>query len=340
MVGQVETDHQPAAAHFGDRRLAGLDRPHPGQQLITSGGGVGRQPAFDQVERGERSRAGDRVATERRAVFAGGPLHDLVAGDQGGQREAARQTLAGGDDVGHDAVVLAGPHRAGSPDARLDLVHHEQDAVLVAQVAQRLQPAGGRNDVATLALDRLDEDGGDVAGLGHATEQHVLDVVGPGPFTVEGERGVVAAGRDDPEPAPVLGLRRGEREAAQRATVERSVKGDHVGAAGEVASELEGALDRLGAGVGEEHPRRAHAGRHALRQPLAQLGVDRMVEVARAVVQAGVDLGVDRGSDDRVRMSGGVDGDPGVEVEEPVAVDVLEHDAVAALDHEWIDAGE
>ena len=40
-----------------------------------------------------------------------------------------------------------------------------------------------------------------------------------------------------------------------------------------------------------------------------------------------VDLGVDRGVDRRVGVAGGVDGDAGVEVEEAVAVDVLEHAA-------------
>ena len=40
----------------------------------------------------------------------------------------------------------------------LDLVEDEQDAVLVAEPAQARQEVVGRDDVAPLALDRLDED--------------------------------------------------------------------------------------------------------------------------------------------------------------------------------------
>ena len=65
-------------------------------------------------------------------------------------------------------------------------------------------------------------------------------------------------------------------------------------------------------------------------QALADVGVAGQVEVARAVVQDVVDLGVDRGVDGRVGVAGGDDGDAGVEVEEAVAVDVLDDAAGTA----------
>ena len=49
-----------------------------------------------------------------------------------------------------------------------------------------------------------------------------------------------------------------------------------------------------------------------------------------------VDLGVDRRVDRRVGVAGGDDGDAGVEVEEAVAVDVLEDAAPAAPDDERV----
>ena len=67
------------------------------------------------------------------------------------------------DHVGLDALVLDGPHAAGAPDAALHLVGDEHDAVRGAEVAQLAEPARGRDDVAALALDRLDDDRGDVA---------------------------------------------------------------------------------------------------------------------------------------------------------------------------------
>ena len=50
------------------------------------------------------------------------------------------------------------------PDAALHLVGHQQDAVPVADLAQPPEEADRRDDVAALALDRLDEDAGDVLG--------------------------------------------------------------------------------------------------------------------------------------------------------------------------------
>ena len=75
-------------------------------------------------------------------------------------------------------------------------------------------------------------------------------------------------------------------------------------------------------------------------EPLADVGVGGQVEVARAVVQDVVDLGVDRRVDVRVGVTGGDDGDAGVEVEEAVAVDVLDDAAPAALHDERVDPGE
>ena len=43
----------------------------------------------------------------------------------------------------------------------LDLIEDHQRATLVAQFADPLEVAGRRGHHATLALDRLDEDGGD-----------------------------------------------------------------------------------------------------------------------------------------------------------------------------------
>ena len=100
---------------------------------------------------------------------------------------------------------------------------------------------------------------------------------------------------------------------------------------GVVAGQLERRLDGLGAGVGQEDPGVGHRGEGG--EPLAHVGVGRQVEVARAVVQDVVDLGVDRRVDGRVGVAGGDDGDPGVEVEEAVAVDVLD-DAAPAAPHD------
>ena len=103
---------------------------------------------------------------------------------------------------------------------------------------------------------------------------------------------------------------------------------------GVVTGQLEGGLDRLGAGVGEEHLGVGHRGRPG--DALAHVGVDREVEVRRAVVQRAIDLGVDGGVDLGVGVSGCDDGDAGVEVEEAVAVDIVDQTPLGAIDHERI----
>jgi hypothetical protein len=59
--------------------------------------------------------------------------------------------------------VLAREHASGAADAALHLVEDEEDAVLVAELAECAEEAGGRDDVPALPLDWLDEDRGDVA---------------------------------------------------------------------------------------------------------------------------------------------------------------------------------
>ena len=61
------------------------------------------------------------------------------------------------------------------PGARLDLVGDEQDAVLVADRAEALEEAVLGDDVAALALDRLDDDRRDLVGRGELVEQDLVE---------------------------------------------------------------------------------------------------------------------------------------------------------------------
>ena len=82
------------------------------------------------LDRAERRGAGDRVAAVRAAEAADvHGVHQLGAAGDGGQRQAAGDALGGGDQVGHDALVVAGEPVAGAAEAGLDLVGDEHDAV-------------------------------------------------------------------------------------------------------------------------------------------------------------------------------------------------------------------
>ena len=94
--------------------------------------------------------------------------------------------------------MLDRPHLAGPPGAGLDLVGDEQDAVLVADPAQALEEAVLGDDVAALALDRLDDDRGDLVGRRQLVEQ---DLVEPAQVLDPAVRRVEDARQQRPEPA-------------------------------------------------------------------------------------------------------------------------------------------
>ena len=139
------------------------------------------------------------------------------------------------------------------PTPRLHLVRHQQDAVAVAELAEGRQIAGGRNDVAAFALDRLDEDRRHILGIEMPGEELLLDDV-DAPAVAGGlvgaELAAVAVGEGDvvhirqqrPEAGVLAGLARGQRHRAGGAAVERAPEGDDRGAPGGVAGELDGRL--------------------------------------------------------------------------------------------------
>ena len=100
---------------------------------------------------------------------------------------------------------------------------------------------------------------------------------------------------------------------------------------------FERGLDRLGAAVGEEDPLRLRA-RRQRRQPLGQPDLGRVVEVGPRHVDQPARLLADRRDDLGMAMPGVGHGDARREVEEPVAVHVLDHRPLRALHHQRIDA--
>ena len=139
---------------------------------------------------------------------------------------------------------------------------------------------------------------------------------------------VVHVRQQRPEAGVLARLARGERHRPGAPPVERPSEGDDRGAPGGVARQLDRALRRLGAGVGEEHPLPRRA-RGEPRQPLAEGGHALVVEVGAADVEEPSGRVLDRLDHRGVVVAGGADRDPGHEVEEAVAVDILHHRARA-----------
>ena len=174
------------------------------------------------------------------------------------------------------------------PMPHLDFVEDEQDVVLVANAAQRLQEFAAEMVVAALTLDRLDDDGGDIRGF---LREDVADLFQRQLFLLDD--GLLALGRrqreiqargDDARPGELgeigdlarVGVRQTHRVTA--APVEGALEMDDLRAAfaapgGEVLPDLpvhrgfESVLHGHGAAFDEEvavqrrhahHPRECH----------------------------------------------------------------------------------
>ena len=144
----------------------------------------------------------------------------------------------------------------GAPEARLHLVGDEQDPVLAADASERVDEVGRRDDEAALAEDELETT--------HATFSAATCVLknSSRAAAARPRRGVVAVLVRVGEPVD-LGRERAEavlvrpdlaRHAhrQQRAPVEGVLEDDDGLAAGRVAGDLDGVLERLGAAVGEQ----------------------------------------------------------------------------------------
>ena len=160
------------------------------------------------------------------------------------------EALGARQDVGLHAPMFAREHLAGATDARLHFVEDQQDAVLVAELAQAGEKAVGRHEIAAFALDRLDQDRRDFGGRHVALEQHA-DVI-------EHRLALVAASQQRAVRVRVGHVRdaghrrrkafllrvlaRGERQRAHRAAMEAAEKADEARSSGHVARQLQRAL--------------------------------------------------------------------------------------------------
>ena len=101
--------------------------------------------------------------------------------------------LASATASGGHAVRRREPAAAGAAHARLDLVEHQQRAVLPGELRARCRNPVGEVEHAGLALDRLDEQRGDV----------IVEGVLEGRDVTEGQMHHVRGGR--PERLPCRG---------------------------------------------------------------------------------------------------------------------------------------
>src|SRR5579863_10360876 len=85
------------------------------------------------------------------------PVHDFCTSHRDAEWHARSNSLRHADHVGLDTGMLNRPPLSSPPDAALDFVHNQHDAVTVADAPQLLHEDLRRYNIPALTLHRLHE---------------------------------------------------------------------------------------------------------------------------------------------------------------------------------------
>eukprot|EP01022_Parablepharisma_sp_SALTPOND_P028594 TRINITY_DN71212_c0_g1_i1.p1 TRINITY_DN71212_c0_g1~~TRINITY_DN71212_c0_g1_i1.p1 ORF type:complete len:811 (-),score=318.58 TRINITY_DN71212_c0_g1_i1:764-3196(-) len=267
LVGRLED----AVMQFQFGREAGL-AGLVGHQLQraqqATAAGVAHQRMCQQIAQASGEMRFDAPAVLQQATFLVQAQHfqrhggahrmgriGLAMADHGGQRRAignaaidalrhhhrAHGRITGGQALGHrhqvglHVFVLAGKHGTGAAEAGDDFIHHEEDIEFVAGQLHGLEPALGRHDHATRALDGFAEEGRYALGsqLGHLAAQCLHrggdDGGIVGQFAAVGVgRGDVVLGRQRQVEVEVEVGQRRQSRAHRRGAVVAALQGDEM----------------------------------------------------------------------------------------------------------------
>ena len=247
------------------------------------------------------------------------------------------------NNVGMHAGVLHRKPLASAPNAALHFVHHQQDAVLVADAAQFLHEDRRSDHVSAFALDRLDKNRRDFFRRKHGLKQFVFDVARAAEreflrilrtaHTAPVHIGIthVRNSRHERRETPfLLRLRSRQRKRAHGPSVKSAEKSDHLLPLGVIARQFQSALNGLGAGVSViKLVRPRH--RRNLRKPLGQRHHALVIKVGARHVNQFARLLLNRGDHVRMAMAGRNHGNARGKIEELIAIHVFDHNAAAAL---------
>ncbi len=185
---------------------------------------------------------------------------DRLRDDHRAERHVPRvDPLGDREDVRDDVPVVAGEPLAGAPEAGHHLVADQQDPVLVAGLADRLEVAVGRDDDPVRADDRLEDHRGDrlwslvledlLEMRPAAADRARIRMAGGAAVGVGVEHSHDAGDARLGVPAAWVA---GEGDRTGRRAVVAAIARDHLVASGHPARDLDRVLVRLGAAVREE----------------------------------------------------------------------------------------
>src|SRR5579862_1920581 len=137
---------------------------------------------------------------------------------------------------------------------------------------------------------------------------------------------------------PLGGFRRRQGKRPHRPAVEAAEEGDHPRAAGDVTRELDRRFDGLGPGVGEKGLLLSLAGGDGA-ELFGECRHDLVVKIRPGHVDELLGLLLEHPHDFGVGVAQGVDRDPGGEIEELVAIRIMDVRALAPFDDQGISPG-
>ncbi|MNF74278.1 hypothetical protein D3C84_563060 [compost metagenome] len=338
---QLDRDHRAQGTDFTDHRVLGLDGLQAGYQTLANSLATIQQVLFfEHFHHGQGRGASDRATGvgAAQAAWSDG-VHVLGLAAHTGQREAASDGFGEGGQVGSNAHLFHGEESTGTASASLYFVSDQQDAVLVAQGTQTLHEFFRSDVETTFALNRLDDDRGDVFRLGVVLEDafdgsdRVVDA-----HTVQFVR--VQRAEDAAWHQAHAGRVRhdftGQAQGHHGTAVVSAGERDHASTAGSGTSDLDCVLDRFGTGGDQQG---------FLGEIAWDLGVDLFahfyVRLVRQHLEAGVGQLVQlrfNGSDHfRVHVTGVQYGDTTSEVDELAAFNVDHGGVLGRLGEDRVD---
>ena len=159
-----QAEQQALAAHLGDHRaVAILDLGEPlleQQRHLAARRRGSRRPSITSSTALPTAIASGLPPKVEPCVPAVMPLAASLGGETGADRKAAAERLGDRHDVGRHAGMLIGEQLAGAAHAALHFVEDQQQAVLVAELAQARAGSVRHDAHAAFALHRLDQDRG------------------------------------------------------------------------------------------------------------------------------------------------------------------------------------
>ena len=217
----------------------------------------------NDIEHSIANRHSQRIAAIGRAMRAGDhALARFFRRQTGAKRKTAADALGNAHNIRRHARPFMREEFARAADTCLHFVEHQQEAVLIAELAQAFETLRRHGADAALALDRLDQDRARLRTNGlfqslMIAEGHLIKAVNGRAEAFE--IFLVAAGRDGRQRAPVEGPFKSDDPVFFRMSAGGLIFARH----------FDRQFHRLGAGIGEEDEIRERFVDKTLRQPLA-----------------------------------------------------------------------